>query len=105
MAKTIVNVTHDTMETEVAQGVTLVDFWAEWCGPCKMVAPVLEELYEDRDDFKLVKLDVDAEPELAEAFGIQGIPTIIAFRDGKAEFAAVGAKPREFYEEMLDRVL
>ncbi|MDR0818787.1 MAG: thioredoxin [Oscillospiraceae bacterium] len=101
MEKTIINLTKENMESEVANGVTLVDFWADWCGPCKLVAPILEELYEERDDFRLAKINVDEEGELAEGFGIQGIPTVILFRDGKAELAAVGAKQKSFYEEML----
>ncbi len=105
MAKEVLHLTKDTMEAAVAEGITLVDFWADWCGPCKMVAPILDELYAERDDFQLAKIDTDAEPELAEGFGIQGIPTVILFKDGKAEIAAVGVRPKEFYVEMLDEFI
>jgi thioredoxin 1 len=102
MGKEILNLTKDTMEEAVAEGLTLVDFWADWCGPCKMLAPILDELYEERGDFKLAKVNIDEEQELAEGFGIQSIPTVVLFRDGKAELAAVGVRGKETYEEMLD---
>ena len=67
----------------------LVDFWATWCGPCRMLAPVLESL-SDRDDFKIVKVDVDAEPALAMQFGIESIPTLLVFRNGQLVNRSVG---------------
>ena len=70
----------------------LVDFWATWCGPCQMLAPVLEELSQQ---VKVVKVDVDANPQLAMAFQVASIPTVIAFRDGKAVNQSVGVVPKE----------
>ena len=70
-------------------GTVLVDFWAAWCGPCRMLAPVLESL-SDRDDFKIVKVDVDAEPALAMQFGIESIPTLLVFRNGQLVNRSIG---------------
>ena len=73
----------------------LVDFWATWCGPCRMQAPVLEELAAERDDIIIGKVNVDEEPEIANAFQIDSIPTLILFQDGKAVRAAVGFRSKE----------
>ena len=76
----------------------LVDFWATWCGPCRMLAPVLESL-SDRDDFKIVKVDVDAEPALAMHFGIESIPTLLVFKGGQVADRSVGlVSPQEILD-------
>ena len=81
----------------------LVDFWATWCGPCKMVGPIIEQLAVDYEGkAAVVKVDVDEEPELASKFGIQSIPTIILFQDGKQVASDVGARPADFYKDLLD---
>ena len=73
----------------------IVDFWAEWCGPCHAVAPVLDRIVEERDgEVKLVKVNIDEERELAERYGIVSIPTMVLFRDGEPAAAAVGAQPK-----------
>ena len=96
-----------TFDTEVLQSEVpvVVDFWAAWCGPCRMVSPELEALAEAHGDaLKVVKVDVDANPEVAGRYGIQGIPTISLFRDGKQVASSVGAKPRAAIESDLGLV-
>ena len=87
----ILHVNESEFDREVLQdsGTVLVDFWATWCGPCRMLAPVLESL-SDRDDFKIVKVDVDAEPALAMQFGIESIPTLLVFRNGQLVNRSIG---------------
>jgi thioredoxin 1 len=99
-----INVTEATFEQEVLQSETavLVDFWAEWCGPCHAVAPVLDRIVEERpDELKLVKVNIDEEQELAQRYGVMSIPTMILFRDGAPAAAAVGAQPKARLEESL----
>jgi thioredoxin 1 len=92
-----------TFETEVLQATVpvVVDFWAAWCGPCRMIAPELDALAADRPDLKVVKVDVDANPHVAGRYGIQGIPTVALFRNGQLAAVSVGAKPRQAIEAAL----
>ena len=97
-------VTEATFEQEVLKSdkPVIVDFWAEWCGPCHAVAPVLDRIVEERAGaVKLVKVNIDEEMELAQRFGISSIPTIMIFRDGKAEGTAIGAHPKGSLEKLL----
>ena len=97
-------VKNDTLEQEVLQSdkPVIVDFWAEWCGPCHAVAPVLDRIVEERSgDVKLVKVNIDEERELAERYGIASIPTMILFRDGEPAAAAIGAQPKGALERSL----
>ncbi|MCH7739548.1 MAG: thioredoxin [Chloroflexi bacterium] len=84
----------------------LVDFWADWCGPCKMVAPVVEELAADYDGrLKVMKVDVDASPLTAGTYGIRSIPTLLIFKDGKPVQQVVGAVPKQMLQEKIDLVV
>src|ERR671918_1200041 len=98
------NVTEATFEDEVLKSDTavLVDFWAEWCGPCHAVSPVLERIAAEREDeLKLVKINIDEQPELAQRFGVASIPTMILFEGGEPKSAAVGAQPKSALERQL----
>ena len=100
-------VTEATFEEEVTQSETpvLVDFWAEWCGPCHAVAPVLDKIVSERPgELKLVKVNIDEERGLAERFGIASIPTMILFKGGEPAAAVVGAQPKGAIERSLGLV-
>ena len=88
-----------------APGKVLVDFWADWCGPCRMVGPVLEEMAADYPDVTFVKLNVDEAPEVAQRFGVMNIPTILAFERGEVRHRIVGAMPRPRLVEELGSFL
>jgi thioredoxin 1 len=99
-----IDVTEATFEEEVltSDKAVLVDFWAEWCGPCHAVAPVLEKIVEERrDELKLVKVNIDDEQALSVRYGVMSIPTMILFKDGAPAAAAVGAQPKSALERML----
>ena len=99
----VLTVTHDNFEQEVlkADKKVLLDFWASWCGPCRMVSPIVDEIADERDDIRVGKINVDDEPELAAAFGISSIPTLIVIENGKPVRQSVGAIPKASILEML----
>ena len=101
------NVTEATFDQEVIQSdkPVIVDFWAEWCGPCHAVAPVLDKIVDERSgELKLVKVNIDEEQGLANKYGIQSIPTMILFRDGEPANIVIGAKPKGQIERDLGLV-
>jgi thioredoxin 1 len=100
-----IDLTADAFEkTVTAPGITLVDFWAEWCGPCKQFGPIYEEASNSNSDITFAKVDTEAEQALAGAAGITSIPTLMAFRDGVLVFAQPGALPRPTLDQVIDAV-
>ena len=97
-------ITKDNFQTEVleANGTVLVDFWASWCGPCKMIGPIIDQIADERGDVKVCKINVDDEPELAAKFRVMSIPTLIVFKDGQVVTQSMGAKPKTAILAMLD---
>ncbi len=97
--------TLDTFETTVAKsGITLVDFWAEWCGPCKMFGPIFEKASEDHPEITFAKVDTEAEQQLAGMAGISSIPTLMIFRDGILLFNQAGALPGPALTDLIGKV-
>ena len=104
MSANTVAATDDTFETDVlkASGPVLVDFWAEWCGPCKMIAPALEEIgAEYAGRVTVVKVNIDENPQTPNNYGVRGIPTLIMFKDGKPAATKVGAAPKSVLKEWV----
>lgn len=99
----VLHINRESFEKIIAQDgkTVLVDFWATWCGPCRMIAPVLEEVAKERPDVTVCKVDVDEERELALEYGVSSIPTLLVFRDGKIVNQSVGAMPKERILAML----
>ena len=100
----VVNVTPENFEAEVikSEKTLLVDFWAPWCGPCRMLSPVVDEIGEERTDIKVGKVNVDEQEELAMRFGIMSIPTLIVFKNGEAVKKTLGVQPKAAILEMVE---
>ena len=97
-------ITKDNFQAEVleAKETVLVDFWASWCGPCKMIGPIIDQIADERSDVKVCKINVDDEQELAVQFKVMSIPTLLVFKDGKVVNQSLGAKPKAAILAMLD---
>jgi thioredoxin 1 len=100
-------VTDNTFQAEVLESErpVVVDFWAAWCGPCRVMSPILEEIAQERDDLRVVKVDTDANQRVAAEYGVLSMPTFILFRDGREVQRLVGARPRRRLEAELAEVL
>ena len=101
MATTVI--TKENFQSEVldAQGTVLIDFWADWCGPCRMLSPIVDEVAEQHSDVKVGKIDIDAQPELANQYGVMSIPTLLVFKNGQRVGESVGLIPKENVEALL----
>ncbi len=100
-------VTDTTFNEETDKGLVLIDFWATWCGPCRMQAPILDQLSEeyDEDEFRIVKMDVDENPQTPQQFGIMSIPTLLLKKDGQVVEKAVGVHSKEQLLQMIEKYL
>ena len=99
----VITITKENFEHEVlkADKTVLVDFWASWCGPCRMVSPIVDEIAEENTDIKVGKINVDEQPELAQRYGVMSIPTLIVFRNGQIANQAVGARSKSALLELV----
>ena len=100
-----IKLTSQNFKTEISQGVTLVDFWAEYCGPCRMMAPILEKISSEHSDFKIGKVDTAEEGALAVQFDVSAIPTLVVFKDGAEVGRNIGAIPEAAVLELVEGAL
>ena len=100
----VITITKANFNDEVinSEKPVLLDFWASWCGPCRMVSPIVDEIADERSDVKVGKVNVDDEPELASKFGVMSIPTLVVMENGKIKNQVVGARPKNQIEAMFD---
>jgi thioredoxin 1 len=107
MAGAITDITDANFQAEVIESTepVLVDFWAPWCGPCRVIAPALEEIVEERDDLRIVKLNVDDNQQTAARYNVLSIPTLILFRNGEVAHQIIGALPKKRLVQEIEPVL
>jgi len=100
----IVNITNANFKEEVLDSdkKVLVDFWAPWCGPCRMVSPIMDEIAQENSAIKVAKVNIDEQPQLASQYGVMSIPTLIVFENGEVADKAVGARNKSFILQMLE---
>ena len=104
MASIIINDSNFEQEVLKSDSLTLVDFWAEWCGPCKMIGPALEEISEEmKEDIRITKLNIDENPSTPQKYGVRGIPTLLLFRNGEVVAEKVGALPKNQLSEWISQ--
>lgn len=94
--------TDSNFKDEISEGLVLVDFWAPWCGPCRMLAPIIEEVAKEVEDVKIGKLNVDEQQSTAQQFQVMSIPTVILFKDGEPVETIVGLRNKEAYTEVIE---
>ena len=98
----IIHLTNEAFDKAVSNGISMVDFWASWCGPCRMVSPIVDEVAEESDgSYKVGKVNVDEQPELAAQYGVMSIPTLLVVENGKIKTSSVGARPKNAILDML----
>ena len=100
----VITITKENFDAEVLRSAqpVLLDFWASWCGPCRMLSPIVDEVAEERSDIKVGKVNVDEQPDLAAQFGVMSIPTLLVFKNGKLVNQTVGARPTSGVLALLD---
>lgn len=101
----VIKLTADMYENEVlnSEKPVLIDFYADWCGPCKMVSPVVDEIADERGDVKVCKINVDEQPDLAQKFGVMSIPTLVVMKNGEESAREVGAVPKSAIIELIEK--
>jgi thioredoxin 1 len=105
VVKMLKQVTSDTFDSEISTGLVLVDFYGTFCNPCKMLAPIIDQISNEYTSVKFIKVDVEESPEIAQAYGIMGVPTLLLFKDGEIVEQSTGFKSRQDIVKMLEKYL